>query len=215
MMDTRLRTQLKPASPRSFSLMCGGLLQRNLGCCELAGGSGACNEPGNGRLLPQGTNQNLELATRSSRGILPNAHDEIRPSREPLDASPCALIERRLGHDFGKVRVHSGDRAVAPAVNDQTPLQSGGPGKEFKQEGDQTPAPDKGTKNLNHGEDETKAPPMPLIDQVELVSSATGAIGGFPGIECDASLNNPGPFNDLWFKDSVANVHQVHFHLSQ
>jgi hypothetical protein len=48
-----------------------------------------------------------------------------------------------------------------------------------------------------------------------MVSSASGALGGFEEIACDASLNQPGPYNDIWAKGSIANVHQVHFHVSQ
>jgi hypothetical protein len=57
----------------------------------------------------------------------------------------------------------------------------------------------------------------PVIDSVEMVTSSSGAVGGYREHEvmCDASLNNPGPFNDFWAKGSIANVFQVHFHVSQ
>jgi hypothetical protein len=122
----------------------------------------------------------------------------------------------RAGHDFGKVQVRSGDIASSSEVNDQTPVQGGGLDQKFMTGDEQASAAGgEGTKDLNMGESETKAPALPLVDSVEMVSSQSGAIGGFPDIECLASLNNPGPYNDQAFRGSVANVHQVHFHLSQ
>lgn len=56
----------------------------------------------------------------------------------------------------------------------------------------------------------------PHIDSVSLITSATGAAGGYPAKEdmCDLTLNKPGPYNDTT-GGSVANVHQVHFHLDR
>jgi hypothetical protein len=96
------------------------------------------------------------------------------------------------------------------AANDQT--QSGGLDPKFTEGMSAAPS---GEKDISVDDEVKGASTTPVIDQVELVSSATGAAGGFPEIECDASLNTPGPFNDLWFKGSVANVHQIHFHVSQ
>jgi hypothetical protein len=117
-----------------------------------------------------------------------------------------------LGHDFGSVRVMSGDVGAATAANDQTPVQSGGLDEKFMQGGTEVPAP---AKDTDLGEDRAKPLAKPVVDQVELVTSSTGAVGGFPAIACLADLNSPGPYNDQAFRGSVANVHQVHFHLSQ
>lgn len=56
----------------------------------------------------------------------------------------------------------------------------------------------------------------PHIDSITLVTSPTGAAGGYPAKEdmCDLTLNKPGPYNDTT-GGSVANVHQVHFHLDR
>jgi hypothetical protein len=70
------------------------------------------------------------------------------------------------------------------------------------------------TNQLDTGK-ETSGANTPVIDSVEMVTSASGAIGGFEEITCDASLNQPGPYNDIWARGSIANVHQVHFHVSQ
>jgi len=121
-----------------------------------------------------------------------------------------------FGHDFSDVRVLS-DSAQPATANDQTPTQSGGLAEEFMNQG-KAPGETEGKEpELNLGQDETKASTTPVIDKVELISSATGAVGGYPAKEdmCDASLSKPGPFNDLAFNGSIANVHQIHFHVSQ
>lgn len=38
--------------------------------------------------------------------------DALRSPDQPLDANTSALMERRLGHDFGRVRVHADERAA-------------------------------------------------------------------------------------------------------
>lgn len=111
-----------------------------------------------------------------------------------------------FGHDFSKV-------PVTRLISDQT--QSGGLGEEFTKGGAETPAP---TNDLNLGNEEAKPnTTAPVIDQVEMVTSSTGAVKGYDEKldTCDASLNKPGPFNDVAFKGSVANVHQVQFRVSQ
>jgi hypothetical protein len=118
-------------------------------------------------------------------------------------------------HDFGIVPIFPRSTSSFPRINDQT--QSGGLGEEFTKGAPAAPATATPTTDLNMGEGETEATTTPVIDSVELVSSTTGAVGGYPEKEdtCDASLSKPGPFNDLAFKGSVANVHQIHFHVAQ
>jgi len=136
-------------------------------------------------------------------------------SAAPLTAH-VGNVEKRVtatcggSHDFSKVRVLSGHSNDFPSVNDQT--QSGGlDPKPAAAGGNGQPAPAKAAK------DDTLSPTSkpPVVDDVQLITSAAGATGGFAAIECDASLNNPGPWNDTWAKLSVANVHQVYFHVSQ
>jgi len=132
------------------------------------------------------------------------------------DATSTETTKRRsLQHDFGTVPVYPRNTNSFPHINDQT--QSGGLGEEFTK-GSTGPAPaEASTPDLNLGQEEVKASTTPVVDKVELVTSATGAVGGYPEKEdmCDASLSKPGPFNDVAFRGSVANVHQVQFHLSQ
>ncbi|HYJ84865.1 MAG TPA: hypothetical protein VEW46_02255 [Pyrinomonadaceae bacterium] len=211
MMETRLHAQLNAAQPSSFTPILGGAPQRKCGC---GGSAGTCSECDKGKesLSSQSGAQGLRLG--NSRGVLHNAHHETPSSGQALDASTLRLMEPRMGHDFGKMRVRPGGSGLSSEANDQTPVQSGGLDEKFMETTEEAPAAEDG-KDINLGEDETKAPPLPVIDSVEMVTSSTGAVGGFDQIQCLASLNQPGPYNDQAFRGSVANVHQVHFHLSQ
>jgi hypothetical protein len=123
--------------------------------------------------------------------------------KEPANTSH-SLRRAELGHSFGNVGVF--------AVQDQTPTQSGGLDEglmnDIPQSSQMQP-----TETLETESNIPKGPPV--IDSVELIDSETGAVGGFPKISCDASLDHPGPYNDHWWKGTVANLQQVHFHLSQ
>ena len=137
------------------------------------------------------------------------AASTARPSR-PFTAAPG-----KSRHDFGVVPVYAPSASSFPRVNDQT--QSGGLGDEYTKGAAAPGVAGAPTNDLNTGEDEAKPnTTAPVIDSVELISSATGAVGGYPEKEdmCDGSLSKPGPFNDLAFKGSIANFHQIHFHVS-
>lgn len=49
---------------------------------------------------------------RAERSAPPIVHDVLREPGEPLDAATRAFFEPRLDHDFSRVRVHTGARAV-------------------------------------------------------------------------------------------------------
>ena len=152
---------------------------------------------------------------QSERGLLSHEFGNFKQSQAKGVTDSRGPNSTGLGHDFSDVNVFS-NTASAAQVNDQTPTQSGGLDEKFMDgAAAEPPAGGEPKQDINLGEDETKAPALPVVDSVEMVTSATGAIGGFPEIECLASLNNPGPYNDQAFRGSVANVHQVHFHLSQ
>jgi hypothetical protein len=130
--------------------------------------------------------------------------------KEPENASQSAQAAE-FRHSFANVGVFADDRAGL-AVQDQTPTQSGGLSDELMGDIPQSSLMEPTTTV----ETESSLPKgSPVIDSVELIDSSTGAVGGFPAISCDASLDHPGPYNDHWWKGSVANVQQVHFHLSQ
>lgn len=175
------------------------LLQRKCGCGGSPGLDGVCED------------------CRSKQLTAAPAATQVAPAR-PRDATgDTATAAHASGHDFSRVRVLAADGARF-AANDQTPLQSGGLADEYMQAN----APAAGAKQaagpeLNLGEKTPQSSNTPIVDQVELVSTTGGAVGGYPEKEdlCDASLNRPEPFNDTFHRGSVANVHQVHFHLSQ
>ncbi|HEX6729785.1 MAG TPA: hypothetical protein VF074_07230 [Pyrinomonadaceae bacterium] len=129
---------------------------------------------------------------------------------------PCELAKHRgsthPGHDFGSVRVMSESLGTAAEANDQTPDKSGDPDEKPMTGGTNVSAAEK---DIDLGEERDKPVGIPVVDRVDLVTSSTGAVGGFPAIDCLADLNSPGPYNDQAFRGSVANVHQIHFHLSQ
>jgi hypothetical protein len=136
---------------------------------------------------------------------------EFNSAGGPPASMAHAWPQPDCGHDFGKVRIFS--EQSAPVINDQT--QSGGLDPKFM--GGTSPEPAADGKDISMGDEYKGTSKAPVIDQVELVDSSAGAVGGYPAKmdTCDASLNNPGPFNDNFFLGSVANVHQVQFHVAQ
>lgn len=139
------------------------------------------------------------------RGTCAKCSDQTRAD----DFAPARAAG--LGHDFGRVGVFDGESGFT-AAQDQTPTQSGGL-EQAVIEGVPAASTMEPTTELDPGRD--KASGTPVIDSVEMVTSSSGAVGGFDAITCDASLNQPCPYNDHWDKGAVANVQQVHFHLSQ
>lgn len=163
------------------------LSARRCGCGASPGLDGTCEECRRNRLT----------SSQSPKSA-------VRDATEGASASPPP------GHDFGRVSV------LAP--QDQTPVQSGGLDEKFINWN--TPAAGAAQPagpELDTGEKKSQGANTPVVDRVELVTSSGGAVGGYEeGIfSCKLSLNKPEPFNDPAFTGSVANVHQVQFHLSQ
>jgi hypothetical protein len=115
-------------------------------------------------------------------------------------------------YDFGRVRIFADAARQAVGATDQT--QSGGLDPKFTEAGATAPAMEK---DVGMGDEYSGTSTTPVIDQVDLVTSEAGAVGGYAEKldTCLASLNQPGPFNDTFAHGSVANVHQVQFHVSQ
>lgn len=163
------------------------LSSRKCGCGASPGLDGDCTECRRNRLT-------------SSQSAPSALHDA--PERVSAAAMPR--------HHFGSVSV------LAP--QDQTPIQSGGLDEKFMKEEPAAPgAETAGAQKLDAGEKSSRTSNTPVVDKVELVTSTAGAVGGYKDGEfpCDVSLNKPEPYNDASFTGSVANVHQVQFHLSQ
>jgi hypothetical protein len=159
------------------------------------------------------TNDSAKVLPARSVFASPKSMNDQSRSSGSTTAGDCWSASQWLaarGHDFGEMPVLPRENYRTPRPNDQT--QSGGLDEEMVK--DIPPASImEPTETL---EKENSLPRgSPVIDSVELVTSAGGAAGSFEAIACDANLNQPGPFNDHWFSGAVANVHQVHFHLSQ
>lgn len=110
---TQIRATAGPTAKASDGQA--GLLQRKCACGGKPGLSGACEECGRERLLVQ---------RKRGRGAEPDGlpsvvRDVVESGGRPLDAATRETMESRLGHDFGRVRVHADARAAesARAVN--------------------------------------------------------------------------------------------------
>ncbi|HVF91216.1 MAG TPA: hypothetical protein VNH22_14210 [Blastocatellia bacterium] len=140
--------------------------------------------------------------SHSKRGREKETGLQDRPAAAPT------LIDPGRGHDFSRVPVF----ATGPyRPNDETP-----PGQPDAQaDGPQSKggAPQA---DINLGEENNPRSTTPVVDKVELVTDEAGAVGGYAeDLTCSASLNSPGPFNDTWGRGSIANVHQVQFHMAR
>jgi hypothetical protein len=121
----------------------------------------------------------------------------------PLDFTGRAFGESPAGHDLSRVPVlASGHRP-----NDET--TPGGSNSEAESMKSKAAEPEE---DIDAGERGIS----PVVDKVEMITGPGGAVSGYDAtLECHASLNTPGIVNDLSSIGSVANVHQVHFHLSK
>jgi len=161
-----------------------------------------------------GTPSVLQRKCECGRCSACNDHTANTYKRAPGNSASRSIDELRSSHDFANVRISSNKSSTA--ISDQT--QSGGLSEEFTKGTAAPGAAETPTNDLNLGGEEAKPnTTAPVIDQVEVVSSSAGAVKGYAEKldTCDASLNKPGPFNDMAFRGSVANVHQVQFHVSQ
>ncbi|HEX8558108.1 MAG TPA: DUF4157 domain-containing protein [Pyrinomonadaceae bacterium] len=95
-----------------LSRMTRPLLQRSCACGDRAGASGECADCTGGKAeLSRAAD-----ARGSSPSVAPTlVHEALGESGSPLDASTRAFMEPRFGHDFARVRIHSGGRAAASA----------------------------------------------------------------------------------------------------
>lgn len=88
-----------------------GLLQRKCACGGSPGPDGECAECR--RKRPGVQRKVTKLAVTPS--VPPLVNDVLRSAGQPLDAGTRAFMEPRFGHDFGKVRVHTDERAAESA----------------------------------------------------------------------------------------------------
>ncbi len=110
-MNTRMQIPAKPMSApaRHLASESTGILRRKCAC----GGSGReCAECQKKKLQRRAAGSGPETAP-------PIVHEVLRSPGQPLDAQTRAFFEPRFGHDFSRVRIHSGEQAAesAAAVN--------------------------------------------------------------------------------------------------
>ena len=102
--------QLIMRRPPCFTPALSRLFQRKCGCGGMPGLAGECAECKRKRLMRQRT------GIQSDESVVPPiVHDVLRSPGEPLDNETRWRMEERLGHDFGRVRVHNDARAGASA----------------------------------------------------------------------------------------------------
>lgn len=99
-----------------------GILRRKCGCAGAPGKAGSCEECGG-----EATQLQRRAAGAGRRGpgggalagVPAVVHEVLGSGGRPLDAHTRSLMEPRFGHDFSRVRVHTGGRAAesARAVN--------------------------------------------------------------------------------------------------
>jgi Domain of unknown function (DUF4157) len=116
-----MHLQVKPTSnmKSSFRSVAGGFLQRKCACGEASKISGECAECGKKHLSLQRATVYPSRLTPHASDVPPIVRDILRSTGQPLDDATRAFMEPRFGHDFSKVRVHTGERAAdsAQAVN--------------------------------------------------------------------------------------------------
>ena len=90
----------------------GPVMLRRCACGGVPGGDGECAACKARRLQRKAR----AAAANPDTGMAPTiVHDVLRSTGTPLDAPVRTDMERRLGHDFSQVRVHTDGRAAASA----------------------------------------------------------------------------------------------------
>ena len=118
MMNARQTIPARPKSPQPamvFSSTGSRLLQRKCACGGTPGPTGECEACRKKRLSLQRKSRNSELGSRNDSSVPPIVHEVLRSPGQPLDSATRAFMERRFGHDFSHVRVHTNARASASA----------------------------------------------------------------------------------------------------
>ncbi len=114
-MSDCLRTETKAAEASPPPPARAGLLQRKCACGGSAGITGHCSACDEKRL----TLQRSAAGKDELQSVPPIVDEVIAGAGQPLDPQARAQMESHLGHDFGRVRVHTDARAAesARAVN--------------------------------------------------------------------------------------------------
>lgn len=113
--EAAVKTPSPPAAKPTLTPAPSRLLQRTCACGGAPGVDGECEACRRKRL----TLQRSAVTSAPARGVPSIVHDVLSSPGQPLDAGTRSFMESRFGHDFGSVRVHTGDHAAqsARAVN--------------------------------------------------------------------------------------------------
>jgi hypothetical protein len=84
-------------------------LQRKCDCGGSSSGGGECEE------CKKGSVQRMPADVRHQSEAPPIVHQALNSPGKRLDSATRGYMERRLGHDFGKVRIHAGDTETKSA----------------------------------------------------------------------------------------------------
>ena len=88
-------------------------LQRKCACGGTPGPTGECEQCRKKRLSIQ--RRSCAANQPEQTAVPPMVHDVLRSPGQPLDLATRAFMEPRFGHDFSRVRVHSGSAAEESA----------------------------------------------------------------------------------------------------
>jgi hypothetical protein len=105
------KTPLTPAV--SFTPVYNDLLQRRCAWDGAPSPTGECGEGRERRLLPK--MQDGAFRTRNKPDVPAIVHEVLRSPGQPIDLAPRGFMERRFGHDFSRVRVHTNENAARSA----------------------------------------------------------------------------------------------------
>jgi hypothetical protein len=93
-----------------------GLLQRKCACGGASGAAGKCGDCERKKLnRSHSAGQSAAASAHATGHAASLVADVLGSAGQPLDAGTRALMETRLGHDFGHVRVHTGAQAAQSA----------------------------------------------------------------------------------------------------
>ena len=103
---------VKPPSSRFEPATGKSLLQRQCACGGAAGMSGSCAEREEKRLQRKPP---TSVSGTEAREAPPIVREVLGSTGQPLDEDAKTFFERRLGHDFSRVRIHDDARAAESA----------------------------------------------------------------------------------------------------
>ena len=91
------------------------MLQRKCACGDSASGNEECDPCSKSPLSLQRSTSDVQRERGNHGGAPLIVHEALRSPGQPLDATTRSFMEPRFGHDFSRVRVHTGAQAAESA----------------------------------------------------------------------------------------------------